>query len=34
MDDIAFPKEVQLPPLALAFVVGDSIDIFTSRLDA
>jgi hypothetical protein len=29
-----FPKEIQLPPLALAFVVGYSIDIFTSRLDA
>ena len=28
-----FPKEVQFSPLALAFVVGYAIDVFTSRLD-
>jgi hypothetical protein len=29
-----FPKEILLPPLAIAFIVGYSIDVFTSRLDA
>jgi hypothetical protein len=29
-----FPKDVLLSPLAIAFVFGYSIDIFTSRLDA
>src|SRR5262249_507375 len=29
-----FPKEMLLPPLALAFVVGYSIEIFTSQVDA
>jgi hypothetical protein len=28
-----FPKEVRFSPLALAFVVGYAIDVFTSRLD-
>jgi hypothetical protein len=29
-----FPKEILLPPLPIAFVVGYSIDVFTARLDA
>ena len=28
-----FPKEVLFSPLALAFIVGYAIDVFTSRLD-
>jgi hypothetical protein len=31
--DTLLPKEVLLPPLAIAFVVGYSVDILTSRLD-
>jgi hypothetical protein len=29
-----FPKEISVSPLALAFIVGYSIEVFTSRLDA
>jgi hypothetical protein len=29
-----FPKQILLSPLAIAFIVGYSIDVFTSRLDA
>jgi len=30
----SFPRELFVPPLALSFLVGYSIEAFTSRLDA